>query len=187
MPIDGRALIITPLLDTELQVKAASVDVRLGHESIVLRRSSVERVDPSDLKNWSANLFKTQERVRIARGHEFVLHPGQLILGGTLEYIALPDDLFASIEGRSSWGRLGLIIATASSIAPGFKGTITLELVNDGEVPLALYPGVRLAQLVLHQTQGRAEYEGKYHCPTGPQFTRLQRDEDIGWWEPRRA
>src|SRR5439155_26160938 len=101
---------------------------------------------------------RSQESIRISLHDQFIIHPGQLVLGATLEYLSLPKTVAASVEGRSSWGRLGLIIATACSVAPGFKGCITLELVNDGEVPLVLYPGVRIAQLIFHRTLKSASY-----------------------------
>jgi dCTP deaminase len=109
------------------------------------------------------------------------------VLGATLEYISLPEDLGASVEGRSSWGRVGLIIATACSIAPGFKGCITLELVNNGDVPLVVYPGLKIAQLVLYRAENAGKYlspGAKYDCPTGPQFSRIHMDKDIELWHP---
>lgn len=180
-PSSDDPLVITPLLDAS-QVGAASVDVRLGHEFIVLGRSLVSHMDPTDTPSWGRVLHRSQEKVRISLFKKFVIHPGQLVLGATLEYICVPQTLAASVEGRSSWGRVGLIIATASTIAPGFKGCITLELINSGDVPLILYPGVRIAQLVFHGTEGSGDYGGKYACPTGPQFTRILGDPDIAFW-----
>ena len=84
--------------------------------------------------------------------------------------------------GRSSWGRLGLIIATATAVSPCFKGSITLELVNLGEAPLVLYPGVRIAQLVVHTVEGIGTYEGRYTCPTGPEFSRIYLDKEMVFW-----
>ena len=76
-----------------------------------------------------------------------------------------------------------MIIATACNVDPGFKGCITLELVNSGEAPLVLYPGVRIAQLVFHHADGKAKYdEGKYDCPVGPQFSRINHDKEIVFW-----
>lgn len=180
-------LVVTPLLE-ESQIGAASIDVRLGHQFIILRRSSVPRVDPTQVKKsqqldqWATVLHKSQERIRISLFKEFVLHPGQLVLGATLEFIAIPKNICASVEGRSSWGRLGLIIATASTIGPRFKGCITLELVNSGEAPLVLYPGVRIAQLIFHRLSGEGRYAGKYDCPVGPQFSRIHEDAEIRIW-----
>jgi dCTP deaminase len=72
-------------------------------------------------------------------------------------------------------------VATATSVAPGFKGCITLELVNHGEVPIMLYPGTRVCQIAFRSTSGAASYEGRYECPTGPQFPRLASDKDLAW------
>jgi uncharacterized cupin superfamily protein len=124
--------------------------------------------------------------MRVSLREPFIIHPGQLALGATLEYLSLPERLTATVEGRSSWGRLGLIIATACNIDPGFKGCITLELVNNGEAPLVLYPGVRIAQFVFHRAEGAAVYgEGKYNCPVGPQFSRIDKDEEMPFWGQR--
>lgn len=184
-------LVITPLLE-ERQVGAASVDVRLGHQFIVLQRPAVTHIDPTMVGQLEKNIHQSQHRIRVSLHEPFIIHPGQLVLAATLEFVSLPTDLAASVEGRSSWGRLGLIVATASSVAPGFKGCITLELVNDGEVPLALYPGIRVAQLVFHNTEKEADYLGrstepvKYDCPTGPQFTRIHHDREMKLWGRRK-
>ena len=188
-------LVITPLLE-EGQVGASSVDVRLGHQFIVLQRPAVTHIDPTMVSDLVQRLHQTQHRIRVSLKEPFIIHPGQLVLAATLEYIAMPKDLAATVEGRSSWGRLGLIIATACNVAPGFSGCITLELVNDGEVPLVLYPGVRIAQLVFHRTEKEADYRhqepsalksspsstAKYECPTGPQFSRIHDDREIAFW-----
>jgi dCTP deaminase len=177
-------LVVTPLLEKS-QVGDASIDVRLGHEFIVLRQARVHHVDPTERDDWKTMLHRSQEKMRISLNQPFVLHPGELVLGATLEYVSVPTKLAATVEGRSSWGRLGLFIATASTIAPGFKGVVTLELVNGGGVPLVVYPGVRIAQLILQRTDGSGKYEGKYGCPTGPQFTRVHLDKEMHFWGPR--
>lgn len=178
-------LVVTPLLE-ENQIGDASIDVRLGHEFIILRHSLLPYIDPTHSADWNADLLRWQERLRISRFKPFVLNPGQLVLGATLEYVSIPLELAAAVEGRSSWGRLGLIIATATSVGPGFKGCITLELVNNGGVPLVVYPGMRIAQLLFQRlgSHNRA-YGGKYSCPTGPQFTRIQEDPDVLLWGPK--
>jgi dCTP deaminase len=146
-----KRLTVTPLLDDD-QIGSASIDVRLGNEFIVIRRTNLAAVDPAKRSEIKNNIARYQERVYVAYGDKFILHPRQLALGCTLEYIGLPLDVGAHVTGRSSWGRLGLIIATATSIAPGFKGAITLELVNYGEAPLVLYPGVVIAQIAFETT-----------------------------------
>jgi dCTP deaminase len=167
-------LVITPLLSSA-QVGQASIDVRLGNQFIVFRMhtfgSFAEKMDPRQI----------QERLVLRFGAKFVLHPGMLALGATLEYVSVPLDLEAQVEGRSSWARLGLEVATASTVEPGFKGTITLELSNVGSVPLELYPGVRIGQLVFHDAQPTCIAYGtkrKYLCAVGPEFSRLLEDED---------
>ena len=183
-------LVLSPLLDPQ-QVGAASIDVRIGHQFIILQRSVVPHIDPSEPLTLRESLYRTQHKVRVQTKQEFVIHPRQLVLGATLEYVSMPKDLAAAVEGRSSWGRLGLIIATASSVAPGFKGCITLELVNDGEVPIVLRPGMRIAQLVFFDTEKEADYRDfalqdsagiKYDCPTGPEFSRIYQDKETDFW-----
>ena len=178
-------LVITPLFDND-QVGPSSVDVRLGHQFIILRRAAVTHVDPTDKKDLREQIQRSQQKIRVSLRHKFIIHPGQLALGATLEYLSLPKEITATVEGRSSWGRLGLIIATACNVDPGFKGCITLELVNNGEAPLVLYPGERVAQLVFHRAEGKGHYRrGKYDCPVGPQFSRIDEDKEMPFWGKR--
>ncbi|MCK5613064.1 dCTP deaminase [Candidatus Pacearchaeota archaeon] len=173
----GDGLIITPLSLT--QIGDASVDMHLGNEFIVFKRASVTNIDIKSKDYDFDNVHKYQEKVRIGREDRFVLHPHQLVLGATREYISLPDNLAASIVGRSTWGRTGLIIATATQISPGFKGCITLELVNEGEVPLVLYSGLLIAQLVLYRMEGKCEsIKGRYQYQTGPEFPNLRKERE---------
>ena len=180
----GDPFVLTPMLDPD-QVGAASIDVRIGHQFIILQRSEVPHVDSSKTDDLLDSLHRTQRKVRIQSKQKFVIHPRQLILAATLEYVSMPKDLAATVEGRSSWGRLGLVIATASSVAPGFKGCITLELVNDGEVPIVLRPGMRIAQLVFFNSGKDADYRAgnsKYNCPTGPEFSKIHLDQETEFW-----
>ena len=198
---DGKGLLITPLkLD---QVGPASVDLCLGNEFIVFKRASITGMDIRELyqnhtedlvfsvdsdvspgfdraskalDKKSPNIHKYQEKKRISETDNFVLHPHQLVLGATREYIALPNNITADIVGRSTWGRTGLIIATATHISPNFKGCVTLELVNEGEIPLVLYPGLRVAQLVLSKTEGHIVHKGRYQYQTGPEFPRFEKE-----------
>ncbi|WP_249010990.1 dCTP deaminase [Conexibacter sp. DBS9H8] len=138
--IAAQTITIDPWQEANLQ--PASVDLRLGDSFRVFHN---HRVACIDLHNPPANLT---EEVLIAEGDAFVIHPGEFALGRTLEYVALPDDIVARIEGKSSLGRLGLIVhATAGFCDPGFEGTLTLELNNLTRVPILLYPGVPIAQL----------------------------------------
>jgi dCTP deaminase len=174
-------LTITPLLDSG-QVGTASVDVRLGNEFILTRLTNLSTLDPADKDLIEQRIGEYQERVRVGFGLPFALHPNHLVLGSTLEYVSVPLDVTAQVIGRSSWGRLGLIIATATAVSPGFKGAITLELINGGQAPLILYPGVVIAQLVFEETTNEATYKGRYSYPTGPQFSRIHEDADVPFW-----
>lgn len=181
-PLLSERLTITPILDPENQVRDTGVDVRLGNEFIVVRRTTFSTLDPAEKKEVARNIGRYQGRIKIDFKEKFILHPNHLVLGSTLEYIALPKTLSAYVVGRSSWGRLGLIIATAISIAPGFKGCLTLELENIGEVPITLYPGLLIAQLVFNKVEGKCSYSGRYNYPTGPEFSRVLQDRDLEFW-----
>jgi dCTP deaminase len=123
-------------------VQPASVDLRLGDSFRVFHN---HRASAIDLREPPVNLT---EEVLVGAGESFVIHPGEFCLGRTLEWIELPADIVARIEGKSSLGRLGLIVhATAGFCDPGWRGTLTLELNNLTRVPIKLYPGLPIAQL----------------------------------------
>lgn len=127
--------------DPEL-VQPASVDLRLGDSFRVFHN---HRAPAIDLREPPGNLT---EEVAVPPQESFVIHPGEFCLGRTLEWVELPDDVVARIEGKSSLGRLGLIVhATAGFCDPGWRGTLTLELNNLTRVPIKLYPGLQIAQL----------------------------------------
>jgi dCTP deaminase len=123
-------------------VQPASVDLRLGDSFRVFHN---HRASAIDLREPPSGLT---EEVTIESHESFVIHPGEFCLGRTLEWVELPDDIVARIEGKSSIGRLGLIVhATAGFCDPGWKGTLTLELNNLTRIPIKLYPGLPIAQL----------------------------------------
>jgi dCTP deaminase len=123
-------------------VQPASVDLRLGDSFRVFHN---HRTSAIDLRDPPENLT---EEVIVAPDESFVIHPGEFCLGRTLEWVELPDDIVARIEGKSSLGRLGLIVhATAGFCDPGWQGTLTLELNNLTRVPIKLWPGLEIAQL----------------------------------------
>jgi dCTP deaminase len=125
------------------------VDLRLGNSFRVFHN---HRTTAIDLREPPTNL--TEE----VTGEMFVIHPGEFVLGVTAEYVELPDDIVARIEGKSSLGRLGLIVhATAGFVDPGFKGTLTLEITNLTRVPIKLYPGILIAQLSFMTLDAPAE------------------------------
>ena len=172
-------LAIGPLEDESLQIQPASVDLRLGHEFLVYRASQVAVLDPRE----PATIALAMERVETPDGQAFVLHPGEFALGTTVEQVKLPVDLVGMVDGRSSIGRLAVVVhATAGFIDPGFVGQITLELSNIGSIPVKLYPGMRVAQLVLHTMTSPAERPygvargSQYNHQTGPQPSRIRLD-----------
>lgn len=185
-----RKLLVSPLLD-EGQIGPASIDVRLGSSIIVPRKAYVERQDVTDVGQAREVETRQYERVRMQYHSKFMLHPNQLILGVTFEYVSLPYDVFAMILSRSSWGRLGLIVATAAAVQPGYKGCLTLELANVSESPIALYPGLPVGQLVFHETTakgGQDLYKGRYDCPTEaelPKFYSRATDQELAFWGER--
>jgi len=175
----SRRLVITPLLE-RTQIGRGAVDLRLGSEFLLLRRTQRPGLHPG--KDSQQEVDDMQERVVVPFGDELWLHPRHFILAATLEYLAVPDDLAAYVVGRSSWGRLGLIVATAVFVHPGFRGCLTLELVNDGDSPIALSPGVCIAQLVIHRLEHSASPRNgeaaKYLAPVRPQPSRLASERE---------
>lgn len=154
--LDHRSgLAITPLVDRG-QIGEASVDLRLGPDFIVTRRATgLSTFDPARVDEISSRIRDYQEYVRRPTGSAFYLHPGEFAIARTLEFLTLPRKTSAEVVGRSSWGRLGLVIATAPLVQPGFQGTITLELANLGTVPMVLYIGVRIAQATFYDVEGK--------------------------------
>lgn len=174
-----KKLVITPIVD-DSQIGNFSVDLRLSNQFIIFNVENFESFNPLD-KDQKHHLYKIQDSIVVPFGQHIILHPGSLVLGATFEYIRMPENVEGQVEGRSSWARLGLVIATATSIDPGFCGSITLELSNLGKVPLVLVPGSRVCQLVLRETTGDVPYDSsrKYYHAVGPQFSRLYDDKEI--------
>jgi dCTP deaminase len=111
----------------------------------------MSELDVSDDDVGSVHESKISETVYTPFGGKYILHPRCFVLASTLEWIRLPRNLAGYVIGRSSWGRRGLIIATATGVHPGFTGCLTLELTNVGEVPITIIPGLALCQLFLQE------------------------------------
>jgi dCTP deaminase len=173
-----RRLIVTPLLE-RTQIGRGAVDLRLGTEFLLLRRTRRSGLEPG--ADSQEEVDEMQERVVVPFGEELWLHPSHFVLAATLEYLRLPDDMAAYVVGRSSWGRVGLIVATAVFVHPGFPGCLTLELVNDGDSPIALSPGLCIAQLVIHRLKtpapARPGEQNKYLAPVRPEPSRLASEQ----------
>jgi dCTP deaminase len=139
--------------------------------------SLLDVVESDDVSRSEARLTK-EYFVRF--DENFVLHPGKFVLGITLEWLGRPARMAGYVTGKSSWGRRGLIIETAAGIHPGFKGCLTLELTNVGEVPIALQPGIRICQVFLHGVKEPGkETRGQFTGRRKPVLGRLVPDEVV--------
>lgn len=166
--IRSHKLVISPTLSKD-QIGAASVDLRMGNIVLMVRARQASHVDPVALKRASrtqdhlgeASRQQKHERYEIPFRTKFLLHPGSLALVPTFEWLQLPPDLLGTVTARSSWAREGLSIATATLIEPRYEGIVTLELSNLEEIPIALYPGLRIAQIAFVKVDGVTVRPGK--------------------------
>jgi dCTP deaminase len=164
---DPRRLVVLP--SAAHLVQEASLDLRLGHWFKIAKRAQLLSFDLTTAEGQRLASDLGQERLYLSASEELIIHPGDFVLGSTLEFVALPTDLMAFVEGKSRPGRAGLAIATATQVGPGFHGCIVLELSNMGSVPLVVRPWTSLAQLVLIQLDEPAEpYAGSSNCQIRP-------------------
>jgi dCTP deaminase len=149
--VEAGRLVVDPF-DVEM-LQPSSIDVRLDRFFRVFDNTKYTHIDPSLQQDELTSLVEQD-------GEEpFVLHPGEFVLGSTFEMVTLPDDLAGRLEGKSSLGRLGLLThSTAGFIDPGFSGHITLELSNVANLPITLWPGMKIGQLCLFRLTGPAEH-----------------------------
>lgn len=141
------------------QIGPASIDLRLGTVAMTARARGVSHVDPrvyQSLAKLKPHAFEETKQQKLDRydvpfNSPLLVHPGQLTLVSTLEWVETPPDLLGYVTARSSWAREGLNIATATLINPCYRGVITLELSNTGHIPVKLFPGMRIAQLAFHE------------------------------------
>jgi dCTP deaminase len=176
-------LVVEPIADPELQIQPASIDLRLGREFLEFQRTNIPCIHP----NSEQEVDEYVEETYVEEGEEFILHPGDFVLGTTKERIEVPPDLLGTVQGRSSLGRLAIVIhATAGIIDPGYRGQITLELSNLGTAPVALSPDMRISQVIFTELKTPAESPygrergSKYQDQTGPQASRIQVDDEFG-------
>jgi dCTP deaminase len=149
-----------------LMVQPASVDLKLGTSFRVFHNHRIQVID------LAAPPQGLTEPVEVDTDEPFVIHPNEFVLGRTEEHVEMPDDLVARIEGKSSLGRLGLIVhATAGFVDPGFAGTLTLEITNFNSVPIVLRPGLPIAQLSF-MTLDRAAERPYGHPDLGSHYQR---------------
>lgn len=152
--IKKKRIVIEPAPDFAEQLGACTLDLKLGEVFRVFNHSKTPYLDPRKPET----LAETTTEVRVAHGEAFTMHPGEFVLAITREYIEMPDDLTGRLEGRSSLGRLGIVVhSTAANIECGFRGNITLELANMGRIPVLLYPGMRICSISFEQLTSPAE------------------------------
>ncbi|MGO9387202.1 MAG: dCTP deaminase [Methanobacterium sp.] len=176
-------IVINPLTNPEVQIQPSSVDLRIGREFKgfrIIRKPCIDPMDQSDLDSYMESFY-------IDEGEPFIIHPGEFALATTYETIKLPHDLVARVEGRSSMGRLGVTMhVTAGYIDPGFMGKITLEISNIGKMPVALYTGQRVCQIVFEtmtspseRPYGHPERDSKYMGQKSPVSSKIKHDYEI--------
>ena len=175
-------IVIDPLKD-EQQIQPSSVDMRLGDEFKVFKVIRKPYIDPKD----EEDIAEYMESSTVPEGEAFIIHPNEFALATTQEYVKVPDDLVARVEGRSSMGRLGVTMhVTAGYVDPGFEGRITLEISNIGAMPVALYPGQRVCHLVFETMTTPAELpyghpkrNSKYMKQLKPESSRVKLDYEL--------
>jgi dCTP deaminase len=154
---DRKRIIVTPIIDLKAQLGPSSLDVRLGSHFRIVKSQLDTHLNPLQPEEFiERDVSRYTELLTVSENPKnggFVLHPGTFVLASTLEYIRLPNDIAARLEGRSSWARIGLLVhATAGFVDQGYSGTLTFELCNLGTMPIKLFVGLRLAQLCFYQT-----------------------------------
>ena len=176
--LESKAIRIDPYDPHDLQ--PSSVDLHLDRSFRVFRNNRYPYID---VRSPQPDLT---ELISVANDEPFILHPGEFVLGQTLEWVELPDDIVARLEGRSSLGRLGLLIhSTAGYVDPGWRGNLTLELSNVANLPIALYYGMSIGQISFFEMSsaaerpyGSAELGSKYQGQSEPTASAFHRDFD---------
>lgn len=169
-------IVIDPLDPRDIQ--PASVDVHLDRKILVFRNSRRPYID---IREDTSDLM---EMIEIDGDRPFILHPGEFVLGSTLETITVPDDLVARLEGKSSLGRIGLLIhSTAGYVDPGWRGHLTLELSNVANLPITLYHKMKIGQISFIQMStpvdnpyGSSALGSKYQGQAEPTASKVHRD-----------
>ena len=154
-PDDPLVIRPTPNLTAMDSSGSASVDMRLGCWFQAFRNSRCSHMDVYGDPMLAPSESQLTKQHFVPFGEPFILHPRAFVLAVTLEWIRLPSNVAGYVVGRSSWGRYGLIIATATGVHPGFTGCLTLELTNVGEIPITIKPGTTICQIFLHSVEVR--------------------------------
>ncbi len=171
-------IVIDPLDERDIQ--PASVDLHLDRRLLVFRNSTAPYID------LRADLPSLTEQIEIDNDVPFILHPGEFVLASTLEHVELPTDIVGRLEGKSSLGRIGLLIhSTAGYVDPGWKGRLTLELTNVARLPVTLYSGMRIGQISfltlttdVDRPYGSRGLGSRYQGQADPTASRIHLDFD---------
>lgn len=182
--IDSREIVVTSEDGNHVtNINASSLDLRLGRFFKIYNHSQQAVLDPLNRES----LEDVTKLIELKNpGEPFIVQPGEFVLGVTMEKIKIADDLVARVEGRSSLGRLGIIVhSTAGFIDAGFEGTITLEMTNINRMPVALYPGMRICQLAFELMSSKADVPyskkktSKYQGQNLPQESKIAFDPEF--------
>ena len=170
---------LTPPPDLAVQLGSCSIDCRLSETFRVFEHSRNAYIDPRK----PASLGDAMRKIVVPEGEPFIIQPGDFVLASTIEVLELPDDLLARLEGRSSLGRLGIIVhSTAAVFEPGWRGSATMELGNLGRMAVALYPGMRICSFTFEQLSSparvpyRLKPNRKYQDQVEPEASRLTQE-----------
>jgi dCTP deaminase len=166
-------------------LQPSSIDVRLDRFFRLFDNHKYAFIDPAEQQDELTRLIEVDPK------EPFILHPGEFVLGSTYEFVTLPDDVAARLEGKSSLGRLGLLThSTAGFVDPGFKGHVTLELSNVATLPIKLWPGMKIGQLCFFKLTspsehpyGSEKYSSRYQGQRGPTASRSYKNfyrTDVG-------
>ncbi len=171
---------ISPAPDFETQLGSCSIDLKLGDKFRVYEHSKNPFIDPSK-KDYSNEITR---EVKVKKGEQFIMQPGDFVLAVTLEKITISPKLLGRLEGRSSLGRLGIVVhSTASIFDPGWDGQAVLELGNLGRIAVALYPGMRICAMTFEQLSSEAEVpytkkkDAKYKFQKGPDESKISSEK----------
>lgn len=173
---------IKPKPDLKAQLGSCSLDLRLGSTFRLFNHSKMAYLDPLDKSKNGKNATK---EVMVKKGDSFIIQPGEFVLATTIEHVQLADDLLGRLEGRSSLGRLGIIVhSTAAVFDPGWRGKVVMELGNLGRMPVALYPGMRVCSLTFEEVSSKVEVPywkkkgAKYVNQKGPEPSKLFKEKE---------
>ncbi len=180
LAIKNKRVVITPIPNFAAQLGTNSLDLRLGNTFRIFDHSKHPYIDPAK-KDYSNEITK---KVEVKNGEPFIMQPGDFVLAVTLERVKLPDDLMGRLEGRSSLGRLGIVVhSTASIFDAGWDGKCVLELGNLGRMAVKLTPGMRICAMSFEQLSSPADIPyskkklAKYKIQTEPTESRLHQEK----------